>query len=210
MHLKRSKIPKTWPLARKGTKYLVRSKHQLKSSIPLLIMLRDVLGVVETKKEAKSLINLKKVKVNGKVVRDEKFPLSLFDVLSLDDKNFKVIFRNRKFDIVEIKDDNEKIVKVIGKKKLKKGKMQVNLSDGRNFIEDREIKVGDSVVIDLKKNNIKEILPFKEKCKILFISGKHLGEEGIVEKIDEKRKIITLKVKGEKINSKLDSLMVIK
>ncbi len=212
MYLKRSKIPKTWPLPRKGKKYIVRPLHNLRNSIPLLIILRDVLKLVGTRKEVKKILSSGKIKVNGKVVRDERFPLTLFDNLNLDNKNFKLVYKNKKFDIVKIKDKEaeEKIAKVIGKKILKGNRMQVNLSDGRNYILKEKVKVGDSIIIDLKENKISKILPFKEGCKIMFISGKHVGEVGEVEAIDEKRKIIILKVGDEKINSKIDNLMVIK
>ncbi len=213
MHLKRSKKPKTWPLAKKGTKYLVRPSHSLKKAIPLLIVLKDIIKIAKNKKEVKKILNFGKIKVNGKTVREEKYPLILFDNLSLDNKNFKLVLKNKKFDIVEIKEEdaNKKISKIVGKKILKRGKIQINLADGRNYLIGKEkVKVGDSVVIDLKQNKIMEILPFKEKCRILFIAGKHIGEEGIIEEIDEKSKIITLKVGEEKLNSRLRSLMVIK
>ena len=212
MYVKRQKIPKTWPLPRKGTKYLAVPKHNIKAGIPVIIILRDILKIVGTNKEAKKILNLKKVKVNHKIVRKERYSLTLFDVLSLDDKNFKVVLEKKKFGIVEVKgkDAEEKIVKVIGKKTVKKGALQVNLSDGRNYLIKEDVKVGDSVVLNLKENKISEILPFEKGAKIIFVTGKHIGEKGIIENIDEKKKIIELKVDSEKINGKQESLLVIK
>jgi small subunit ribosomal protein S4e len=212
MHLKRSRVPKTWPLVRKGKKYVVKPSHSLKSGIPLLIVLRDILGLAETKKEVKKLLNLGKIKVNGKTVKQENFSLMLFDNLDLNDKKFRVVLEKKKFGVVEIesKEAEKKIAKVIGKKILREGRTQINLSDGRNFLTEERVKVGDSVLIALKENKILEILEFKEKSKIMFLSGKHIGKIGKVESIDEKRKIITLKVGEEKINTKLKNLMVIK
>src|SRR3989344_634946 len=210
MHLKRSKTSKTCPLARKGTKYVVVPSHNLKNSVPLLILLRDLLKIVKNRKEAKKIINLGKVKINDKKIKNEKFSLGLFDNLSLENKNFKVIFKNKKFNLKEIseKEAEEKISKVIGKKILKKGKTQINLQDGRNYLTKEKVKVGDSVVINLKENKIKEMLPFKASSKILFTKGKYLGAEGVVEKIDGKN--IEVKIGKEKINSRMDNLMVIK
>jgi len=212
MHLKRSKIPKTWPLERKGTKYIVRPVNDLDRGIPLLIVIRDILKIVKTRRELKKLLNLKKVKVNGKNVNDEKLSLSLFDIVSLDGKNFRLVFKNKKFSVEEIKgnESQEKIVKVIGKKILKKGRIQVNLMDGRNFLTKGKIRIGDSVVVDLKENKIKEVLEFREGCKILFIRGKHLGRIGKVENIGEKRKLVEINIENEKINSRQEDLMVIK
>jgi len=212
MYLKRNKMAKTWPLPRKGTKYLVRTSHNLKNSVPLLIVLRDMLNVVKTRKEAKKILMLGNIKINHNVVREEKAPLSLFDILDVGGKTFKIVFKNKKFslDEVEGKDTEEKIVRVNGKKVLKKGKLQVNLNDGRSYLTNEKINVGDSVVIDLKENKIKEILPLKSNSKIMFLIGKHSGEQGLVEKIDEEKKTISVKLEDKKIDSRKKSLMVIR
>ncbi|MBU1136443.1 MAG: hypothetical protein ABIG37_03205 [Nanoarchaeota archaeon] len=209
MYLKRNKIPKTWPLKRKGTKYLVRTSHDLKNSIPLMIVLRDILKLTTTKKETKKILNLQKVKINNKLIKNEKFPLSIFDNLKLENKNYKVIIKNKKLNLIEIpeKESQTKISKVIGKKILKQNKIQVNLHDGRNYIIKEKISTGDSVIIDLKENKISKILPLKEKSKVLFTSGKHIGRQAKIEKIEHKN--IILEFEGEKINGKLKNLIVI-
>ncbi len=209
MHLIRNKTPKTWPLDRKGTKYLVRPLNGIKRSLPVLIILREMLKIVKTRREAKALINLGKVKVNGKQVRDDKYSLDLFDILCLDDKNLRLVYKNKKFALEEVKSDNlEKVAKVIGKKVLKHGKLQVNLSDSRNYITNEKVKVGDSVVVDLKENKIKEVLNFKHGARVMFITGKHIGERGVIETVDEKTGLISIKTDKGKINAKLASLIV--
>ncbi len=204
MHLKRNKVPKKWPVKRKGSKYVVRPNHNLRKGIPVLIILRDILELVENKKEVKTLINLGKIKVNNKEIKSEKHPLILFDILSLKDRDFRLVLSGKKYKIEEGR--GEKISKVIGKKILKGRRLQVNLSDGRNYFTKKKIKTGDSVVIDIKENKISKILPLKESCKVLFISGRHMGEEGEVTKIEGK---ILVKVNGESIESKIESLIVI-
>ena len=212
MYLKRNKTPKMWPIERKGTTYSIRPSHGLSRALPVLIAVRDVLGLAGNRKEVKKLINAKKIKVNGKLVRKDSFPLMLFDIICLGDKNFKLVFKNRKLGLAEIKgsEAEEKIVKVIGKKMQKKGKIQVNLDDGRNCLIKEKIKVGDSVIISLKENNIKEMLPFRVGCRIMFVSGKHVGENGKVEEIDEKKKLVIVRINEEKLNAKLANMMVIK
>jgi ribosomal protein S4E len=44
-----------------------------------------------------------------------------------------------------------------------------------------------------KENKIVEILPFREKAKIIFTAGKYLGEKGTIEKIDEKKGILIVR-----------------
>lgn len=206
MHLKRSSMPKTWKMKRKGTKYLAKPLHNLKNSMTLLIALRDILKLGKTRREIRSILNSGKIKVNEKTIREDKFPIMLFDNLEINSRNYKLILKNKKFDFAETK-DREKIVKIIGKKLQKKSAMQVNLSDGRNYAFKGRIKTGDSAVIDLKENKIAKILEMKPGCRILFISGKHAGEEGIAEKIEGKN--ITIKINKEEINAKSDNVMVV-
>ena len=53
---KRLAAPKYWPIKRKAKKFTVASlpaPHPTKDSLPLLIIVRDILKLAETSKEAK-------------------------------------------------------------------------------------------------------------------------------------------------------------
>ena len=210
MYLKRNNMPKTWHLPRKGTTYIIRPIFKMKMGIPLLILLRDMLKLARTRKEVKKLLNTGKIKINQKVARDDKAVLMLFDVLSLENKNLKLILKNKKFDVAEVKgkEAEEKIAKITGKKILKGKKTQINLNDGRNCLSEEKIRTGDSAVIDLKENKISEILPLKTGSRIIFIVGKYLGEEGIIEKIENND--VLVKIKDGKVNSKSKFIMVVR
>jgi len=205
MHLKRKALPKIWPVSKKGTKYLVVAAER---GLPVLIAIRDMLKFAEDKKEVKKILNAKLVLVNNKIVNDIRFALKLFDVLKLKDKYYRLTIKNRKYDFKEIKEKEakEKIVKIIGKKVCKGKKIQINLDDGRNYFTKEKFKLGDSVLIDFKEG-IKKFIPLKEKSKVFIKKGKHIGKEGIIEKISEK--LAEIKIDAEKINVNLDSLIAI-
>ena len=80
MHLKRQKVPKNWPIPRKGTAYVVRPNFE---GIPILVILRDMLKVVQNRKEAKKAIHQKQILMNNKPVTDEKNSMLLFDTISI-------------------------------------------------------------------------------------------------------------------------------
>ena len=90
MHLNRNHIGKFWPVPRKGTKYLAVSSHNQNNSIPLIVVMREILKLVRTKKELKKVINERGIKINGKEIRKTDYPIGLFDVVSLINlkKNF--------------------------------------------------------------------------------------------------------------------------
>ncbi|RLG15673.1 hypothetical protein DRN69_02690, partial [Candidatus Pacearchaeota archaeon] len=107
MHLKRQKVPKNWPIERKGTAYVVRPRSNLNKGIPILIILRDLLKIAQNKKEVKKALHLKQILLNGKAVRDEKQSVLLFDIITIvpSKKNYRIeLSKNKKFKFTEIKD----------------------------------------------------------------------------------------------------------
>ena len=215
MHLKRQMAPKSWPIYRKGTKYVVRPKVDIKKGVPVLIVLRDILKVVQNRKEAKRAIHLKNVLLNNKPVNDEKNSILLFDVITLLPlkKSYRLgLSENKKIELNEIEEEKSeyKIAKIISKKILKGKKTQLNLSDGRNFISDLKYNINDSVLINLKEKKIEKHLPLKESSGAFVFAGKHAGKKGIVKKINKEKKRVELKVDEKSINVLIKHLMIIK
>ncbi len=212
-HLKRQQSPKSWPVERKGTKYLVKPKG-VANGIPMLIVLRDMLKIAQNRKEVKRAINMKNVLLNKKLIKDEKSSAVLFDTISIipTKKNYRVTFSDKgKFQLDEIKESetNQKIAKVINKKVLKGKKTQINLSDGRNFLSDLKCNVNDSVLINLKEKKIEKCLPLKEKSNIFVFEGKHVGKQGTIEKIIPEQKMVEVDVNDSKINILIKQLVVV-
>lgn len=203
MYLKRQNIGKFWPVPRKGTKYLAVSTHDQKNSIPLIIIVREVLGLVRTKKELKSLLKEKKIKINGKVITETNYPLNLFDILLLNDNNYRIsLSKHKKIMLDKISDNfDKKTIKITGKKIIKGNKIQLNLIDGRNIIYNEKAVVGDSVVFNFNNRNIEKVIKM-EVGKIGFIiRGKHIGQKGKIEDIIERggKKLARINI-GKKIN----------
>jgi small subunit ribosomal protein S4e len=206
-------MPKSWPIARKGTKYVVRPSFGLNTGIPLLIVLRDMLKIAKNRKEVKKAIHEKKISINNKLSRDEKESVQLFDKVSLvfSKKYYKMNLSDKgKFILEEIKEEdaNQKIAKIINKKILKGKKIQINLSDGRNFISDIKCKVNDSVSIDFKNKKIKKCLPLEKSAKIVVVAGKHAGKRGSLIELKTERKMAELKINNKKMNILIKHIIV--
>lgn len=212
-HLKRNSVPKSWPVQRKGTAFVVKTKLGLSNSLPVLIILRDLLKLAQNRKEVKKMIHMKEILLNGKEVRDEKQGVVLFDIITIvsSKKNYRlVVLKNEKLNIEEIKEGeaNSKVAKIIDKKMLKGKRIQINLSDGRNFISDIKSKVNDSVIINLKTKKIEKCLPLEENSEVVVFAGKHSGEKGKIEKINKERKIAEINTNNGKINVLIKQFMV--
>ncbi len=208
-------MPREWPIARKGTKYIAGARHGQKSGIPVLFVLRDILKLVKTKKEAKYALKQGDIKINSKVRIDEKFPLQFFDVLTLEKmkKHYRLMIENGKFVLNEIsvKEAGKKIAKISGKTLITGNKIQMNLEDGTNILTKEKFSVGDSIILNTKDLKIEKVLPLKVGANIEVIGGKHAGEKGKLKEIVElkrnKNYVIELKERTVALPGK--TLMVI-
>lgn len=214
MHLKRQKIPKKWPIERKGTAFIVRPTFAIYRGLPILIALRDVLKLAQNRKEVKRAIHLKEILLNCKPVTDERNNILLFDTLGII--SLKKFYRLQlsetgKFILAEIeeKESQKKISKIINKKILKSKKIQLNLIDGKNFISDIKCNINDSVVLNFVDKKIEKCLPLKEKSKATVFAGKHSGQTGTIEKIEYEKKMAELNIEKKKIHVLIKQLMVL-
>lgn len=206
MHMKRQKIEKSWPISRKGTKYVVISSHEKSKGIPILIIIRDIMKLAKNRKEVKKILNQKTVSLNGKTVIKDNLSVLPFDILKIRDKKYEVVFSEKgKFSVKETRRD-ESILKVISKKILKGKKIQLNLIYGKNIISEENVPVGSSVVIKDKK--IIKIIPLEVGRDVAVISGKYKGREGEIKSINDK--IATLSSNKEEINVPIKNIMAVK
>ena len=190
-HIKKTQMPTAWPIPRKGKgkRFIAVPSHATSKGISLLFLLRDILKMANTRKEARYITLNGMVKVNNKVRTNENFPVQVFDTLNLEKAklNYRLEIVNKKFKLIEIsaKETENKIVKIIGKRILGKNKIQMNLDDGQNILTKEKFSVGDSVVLNTKEDKIVKILPLKEGAKVEIILGKHAGEKGVLVGFEE-------------------------
>ncbi|MBI2564456.1 hypothetical protein HYV79_00505 [Candidatus Woesearchaeota archaeon] len=191
-HLKRLCIPKTWKqVLKKDHKFITKPNpgaHPLSLAITVDLALRQ-LKFANTRKEVKYLLHNKNVLVDNRRVSERHFAIGLFDVLSVDGMHYRVFLDEKgKLFLQPIqKDVKLKASKVIGKKILKKNKLQINFSDGRNILVDKEkidYDIGDTVVLETPEQQIKVIVPLKKNARVLLTQGKHAGDKGVVENVE--------------------------
>lgn len=200
-HLKRLGMPKTWPIKRKELVYITRpfpgKKHEY--SLPLVVVLKELIGITKTTRETKILLTKKEVLVDGKKRKDVKDCISFMDVISFPeiDEHYRLVM-DQKGKLATIKIDAKeaklKIVKIINKKKVKGAKMQLGLFDSRNVIskKDDDAKVGDSVIITLPDQKLDSVIALDKGAYVILLSGNYIGKRGVIENVDDKNIIINL------------------
>lgn len=192
-HTKRIAIPKVIPISnKKASKFMMTTApgpHQKNKSVPLGVLLRDVLGVTKSAAETRKVLNGKQVFVDGTMRRDERFPIGIMDSVSIPkaEKAYRIVV-NKKGQLVpvEAKGGSKKIAKITGKNTVKGGKINVTLHDGRNILADNKLKVGDSVIVSVPKTKIEKVLKLDEGAKCLITDGKHAGTIATLQKIIER------------------------
>ena len=193
MHMKKLAAPRTWPIKRRDqtfvTSPLPGGKFEL--GMPLNVIFKEMLGYAATSKEVKRVLNTKNVLVNGLRTKEPRLLVGLFDTIAIDEISsyHRIVLNDKgKIETVQIKKEeaNVKLSKVIGKTVLKKKKIQLNLSDGRNIIIDKDsYKTGDTLMISLPDNAIKKHIKLDKNTMIFLTGGKHIGETGIVQGISK-------------------------
>ena len=181
-------MPKTWRVKRKGVKYVIKSNpgpHSLKLSMPIALIFRDLLGYAANLREVNHILHNNNVIVDGVRRKENKFPVGIFDTICVKEVKefFRVVFDKKKLVLLKIdeKEANLKPCKIIGKSKIGE-KIQLNLYDGRNLlVEKDDYKVGDTIILELPKNNIKDHLKFEKGNLIYLIGGKHIGLSGTIQ-----------------------------
>jgi small subunit ribosomal protein S4e len=189
--IKRLLAPKFWHVEKKASKWVVRPSpgpHKKFESLPLQIVLRELLKLAETAKEAKTPIKRGDVLVDGKIQKDHRYPAGLMDTISIPKikKYFRVTLDVNGLKLLEIteKEASVKLCRINGKTIVKKGKTQLNLHDGRNILVDKNIyNTGDSIVIELPSQKIVDHVKMEEGNIGLLTSGKNSGKLATIKKI---------------------------
>ena len=80
-HRKRLTAPLTYPIARKHYKFTIKatpSGHNTNRSIPISIVLRNIINLAETAREANRIIHAGVIAVDGVVRRDPHYSIGPF------------------------------------------------------------------------------------------------------------------------------------
>lgn len=221
--MSRIAAPATWPIERKKTKWIAKpvpGPHSLMYSMPLIVIVRDILKLGETEKDVKNILNQDQIKVNNVAVNEIRFPVGLFDVISIvpTKKLYRVsISALGRLTLIEISAKEEHLLplKIVGKKALKKNKVQVNLSNGWNILSDsKDYKIGDVVLVNPKDKKVVKHISLKEGSSAFVVAGKHSGKvvkyEGCeIMGLLRKKKIATISVGSEKFKTSVENLFAI-
>ena len=213
-HLKRLAAPRSWPLKRKANVWTTKQcpgSHSIEESVPAAVMLRDIIKVCDTSREAKRIVANRELLVDGKPVRDAKAPVGIMDVVSIPamDLYYRVVLSDKgKIAIVPITKDEAawKLTMIEDKTKITGGKIQLNLHDGRNIILDaNKYKTGDTLRIAVPDQKIEDVYELKSGATVLIFRGQHAGKTAVVDEYiitkDSSENVVRFKDGSETVKS---------
>jgi len=186
-HLSRAKAGKNWPIKRKATKWITGvapGPHPIASAINLNILLKEYLKYASTSRECRKILNQKIILVDKKPRTNPRFPIGIMDVIEIQKtkQRYRLILdENGKFRLINISPKNSSLkpFKIINKTTLPGKKTQLNLSNGKNILsENQELKVNDTLILDLTNNKIHKHLKFAKNSQLYLMAGKNAGAYG--------------------------------
>ena len=226
-HLKRLAAPPHLKISVKEAVFTVcpsPGPHPKYECIPLLLIVRDYLKYAERAEEARKIIKAGKILVDGRPVKDYKFPVGLMDVVSIPEtgENYRMLpVYRRGLDLVEIPEEESgfKLGRVVRKMHIRGGYIQITLHDGRNIRfedvdEGRRINTKDTLKITIPSQSILGHLKLEEGRYGLLIKGPKQGLHGKILEIKRDvvypaKPLVRLETSRGEVISILDYLMVI-
>jgi small subunit ribosomal protein S4e len=191
-HQKRLSVPDSWPVERKTETFTVKADAgpHGEAGVPLLIILRDVLGYADSRKEARYALNEDNVVINGTPVSDEERPVGMFDILAFTEREeYYRVFPGEggRLSLTEIDADSaqSKLGKIVEKRHVPGGDVQLTLHDGQTLLveEDSDYNGGDSIVIGNEDNDIVAHFEYEEGALVTAVAGAHAGDIGRIDEI---------------------------
>ncbi len=192
-HYVRVTAPSSIPVKeRKAAKWLAApgpGPHKKGMSISAVVLLRDFLGVAKTSAEAQYLMNAGGLEIDGKKIKDKKFPVGLMDIIHLpsEKKHYAITIINGKMTCVKLASHAKKYCKITKKYAIEGGKLKATTHDGRQIFADKDTRVGDTVLLEVPSGKVLGVIKRKEGARCIVTSGKHAGAIGLLGKTMERK-----------------------
>ena len=198
--LKRKPAPAFWPIHRKELPWVVKpssGSHSLEKCLPLTLILRDMLGVAQTRKECQIILMQGKVIVNGKVYKKDDIPVGLMDVIALPESNkyYRIMPSHKGLYVAPIskEESNVSLLRVENKSTVRNG-VQIALHDGSVMLvkvadpkNPKEViyETFDILKVTYPEKQVTETLKTKEGNLAIITGGKNIGKQGKIVEIEK-------------------------
>jgi len=231
-HLKRKHAPRVWPVERKKFTWIIKHSpgpHPTAQCLTLTLILRDLLKLAKTAKEAKIIVAQDKVLVDGKVRRDESYPAGLMDVVTIPEmgQSYRILpsLKGLVLHPIEKEEAGFKLCRIEDKTTVKNGHVQLGLHDGtntlvrvadsKNAVEDTYHTL-DTLKISLGDREILAHIKLAKNAPVILVGGKNIGKHGKIVEIEEntrqkrRKQLVTIEDKdGNRFQTVMNFVFVV-
>jgi small subunit ribosomal protein S4e len=191
--LKRLSAPRSWDIERKSSRFIIRPSpgpYSIESSYSLGVAIRDLLHLVQNKREIDNVLSHSQVLVDGVARKNASFPVGLFNVITVPKEGvaFRLIPSSDGLKARKVAKDqsNLKLCRISSKSKIPGGRIQYGFHDGRSMLNDAlALSPGDAVLMKVPEQSVVSSVKLSKGSLGLILSGERAG---LVGKISDVKK----------------------
>jgi small subunit ribosomal protein S4e len=184
--LKRLAAPRSWDISRKADRFVYKPSpgtHPIASAYPLGVVVRDLAAMAGTSKELKFMMKTGKVLVDGKERRTPRFPVGLFNLVSipLEGVDYRLVPSPKGLILAKVpgEESTRKLCSISTKTKVRGGHIQYGLHDGRSILDDKVgLSPGDALLIEVPSQKVLGQTKLAKGSMGLILSGDRAGQLG--------------------------------
>lgn len=189
--MKRLAAPRSWDISRKGDRFVFKplpGPHPIAAAYPLGVVVRDLASMAHLSKELKFMLKTGKVKVDGTERRTPRFPVGLFNVVSVpaEGVDFRLVPTPKGLSLAKVAQSEaaKKLCSVKTKTKVKGGHIQYGLHDGRSVVDDGlGLSPGDAVLLEVPSQKVLGQAKLAKGSMGLVLTGDRAGQLGKIAEV---------------------------
>ncbi len=191
--LKRLAAPRSWDIARKSNRFVFKpipGPHPISSSYPLGVVVRDLASMASLSRELKFIVKTGKVMVDGTERKTSRFPVGLFNVVSVpaEGVDYRLVPSPKGLVLAKVSSEEArtKLCSVNSKTKVKGGHIQYGLHDGRSMVDDTlNLSPGDAVLLEIPSQKVLGQAKLAKGSLGLVLTGDRAGQLGKIADVKE-------------------------
>ncbi len=189
--MKRLAAPRSWDISRKSNRFVFKplpGPHPIASGYPLGVVVRDLASMADLSKELKLMLKAGRVKVDGTLRTTPRFPVGLFNVVSvpLEGADYRLVPSPKGLALTKVsaEEARTKLCSINTKTKVKGGHIQYGLHDGRSMVDDAlNLSPGDAVLIEVPSQKVLGQARLAKGSLGLVLTGVRAGQLGKIAEV---------------------------
>jgi small subunit ribosomal protein S4e len=191
--MKRLAAPRSWDISRKSSRFVFKplpGPHPISASYPLGVVIRDMASMASLSRELKLMMRAGEVKVDGKERRTPRFPVGLFNVVSVpaEGVDYRLVPSPKGLTLAKVDSEEAKtkLCSISTKTKVKGGHIQYGLHDGRSMVDDSlKLSPGDAVLIEIPAQKVLSQAKLAKGSLGLVLTGDRAGQLGKISDVKQ-------------------------